>query len=112
MNPPRHLLFNTTKLHRLRLLKIRGHGSEPAAPRVGLTGAQRAFAGPSVGAGVLLAGPPHGQVVAIRRDPGRTQNRHDIQAEGEEHAHQPEQLQRRDRGHPHLPCAARRRSHA
>lgn len=101
------------KTSQFKTFKIWRHGSEPAAPSVGLTGAQRAFAGPFQGADVLPAGHPHGQgVLVIRRDPGRTQNCHDIQAEGEEHAHQPDQLQRRERGPPHLLCAAQRRSHA
>lgn len=108
MNPTCHLLFNTTKLHSLKLPKYGG-----TAPSVCLTGVQRAFAGPFQGADVLLAGHPQGQVVlVIRRDPRRTQYCPDIQAEGEENAHQSHQLQRGQRGHPDLLCAAQRRSHA
>lgn len=62
---------------------------------------------------MLPAGQPHGQVVlVIRRDPRGTQYGPDIQTEGEENAHQSDQLQRRQHGHPDLLCAAHRRSHA
>lgn len=62
---------------------------------------------------MLPAGQPHGQVVlVIRRDPGGAQYGPDIQTEGEENAHQSDQLQRRQRGHPDLLCAAHRRRHA
>lgn len=108
-----HLNMNETKLPSViqyyKTSKIWSHSSEPC---VCLTGVQGAFARPFQGADVLQAGHPHGQVVLIlRRDPSRTQYCPDIQAEGEENAHQSDQLQRRQRGYPDLLCAAYRRSH-
>lgn len=96
MKPTCHLLFHTTKLHSSKLPKYGGTALSRRLRSVCLTGVQRAFAGPVQGADVLPAGHPHGEVVlVIRRNPGRTQYGPDIQAEGEENAHQSDQLQRR-----------------
>lgn len=70
-------------------------------------GGQRAVAGPLHGTDGLPAGDPHGQIVlVIRRDPRWAQYGSDVQAQGEEDAHQTHQLQGRQRRHPHLLCAA------
>ena len=97
----------------------RRRGAEPGARRAGpapgqpyLTAVQRRLAEPAVQVAGLAAGLPEGQVVlVVRRHPGGAQHGSQVQAQRQEDAHQPHQLQRGQHRDAHLLHAAAGRSH-
>lgn len=77
-----------------------------------LTAVQRRLAEPAVQVSGLAAGLPQRQVVlVVRRHPGGAQHGPQVQAQRQEDAHQPHQLQRGQHRDAHLLHAAAGRSH-
>lgn len=87
-----------------------GAGADQGQPY--LTAVQCRLAEPAVQVAGLAAGLPEGQVVlVIRRHPGRAQHGSQVQAQRQEDAHQPHELQRGQHRDAHLLHAAAGRSH-
>lgn len=91
-----------------------GEGAEPGRVpgQPYLTAVQRRLAEPAVQVAGLAAGLPEGQVVlVVRRHPGGAEHGSQVQAQRQEDAHQPHQLQRGQHRDAHLLHAAAGRSH-